>query len=163
MSKLFKHLLDKNTTIVFDIDGVLAAFEFGDLKHNGCKDEEWETFVMNNKPYDKVSAIPQVKQFIKDKGTENIYVCSVSEPFEEQNKKDFVIREYGIPEEHIYFVRDKKEKINIMYELAKEKEQINVALVEDTTSTLNHIYNVSDFCTVHISSFFLYKENSKEN
>lgn len=159
MSRRLEYLLEEETTVVFDIDGVLAAFEFGELKHNGCKDDEWEQYVIENRPYDEARAIPQIKQFIKDKGIQEVYVCSVAAPFEEENKKEFVMREYGIPAEHIVFVRDKKEKINFLYELAKDKEEIRVALVEDTTSTLNQLYNASDFCTVHVSSFFFYGEN----
>lgn len=159
MNKRFAHLLEKETTVVFDIDGVLAAFEFGELKHNGCRDEDWEQFVLEQKPYDQAKAIPQIKRFIEDKGVESVYACSVAEPFEEENKRNFVVREYGIPQEHIVFVRDKKEKLNLLHKLAENKEEIRVALVEDTTSTLNQIYDVSDFCTIHVSTFFFYGEN----
>lgn len=157
MNKRFTHLLAQETTVVFDIDGVLAAFEFSELKHNGCKDEDWEQFVLTNQPYDKLKAIPQIKCFIDDKGIDNVYACSVAQTYEEENKRNFVMREYGIPQDHIIFVRDKKDKLDFLYQLAKGKEEINVALVEDTTSTLNQIYNVSDFCTVHVSSFFFYQ------
>lgn len=44
MNKRFAHLLKKETTVVFDVDGVLAAFEFGELKHNGCRDEVFTPF-----------------------------------------------------------------------------------------------------------------------
>ena len=159
MNKRFAHLLKKETTVVFDIDGVLAAFEFGELKHNGCRDEEWERFVTEHKPYDKARAIPQFKRFIKDKGLEHVYACSVAEPYEEENKRNFVMREYGIPREHIVFVRDKKEKLDLLRKLAENKEEISVALVEDTTSTLNLIYDTTDFCTVHVSTFFFYGED----
>lgn len=158
MSKRFDYLLEEETTVVFDVDGVLSAFEFGELKHNGCEDGEWERFVIENKPYDKAKAIPQIKKFIEDKGIENVYACSVAEPYEEENKRNFVMREYGIPSEQIEFVRDKKEKINFLRNLAENKEEIRVALVEDTTSTLNQIYRESDFCTIHVSSFFFYGE-----
>lgn len=156
MSKRLDYLLEKETIVVFDIDGVLSAFEFGELKHNACEDEDWEQFVVENRPYDKAKAIPQIKKFIEDKGTEKVYVCSVAAPYEEENKRDFVMREYGIPKEQIAFVRDKKEKINFLYQLAEHTEEIRIALVEDTTSTLNQIYSVSDFCTIHVSSFFFY-------
>ena len=158
MNKRFAHLLKKETTVVFDVDGVLAAFEFGELKHNGCRDEEWEQFVLEHKPYDRARAIPQIKRFMKDKGLENVYACSVAAPFEEENKRNFVMREYGLSQEQIVFVRDKKEKIKLLRELAKDKEEISVALVEDTTSTLNQIYDTSDFCTIHVSTFFFYGE-----
>ncbi|WP_285945782.1 hypothetical protein [Thomasclavelia cocleata] len=155
MSKVLDYLMKEDVKIVFDVDGVLAPFEFGELKHNGCKDEDWENFVIENKPYDNIRSIPQLKQFINDKGLNNVYACSVSAPYEEKNKRDFVVREYGIPVENIKFVCDKKDKIHFLKQLAKEtKDESKVAIVEDTVSTLNQIFDTTDFITVHISSFF---------
>ena len=38
---LFNHLLKKEVMVVFDVDGVLAPYEFGDKKH--CiNDDEWD-------------------------------------------------------------------------------------------------------------------------
>ena len=150
--------MNDDVAVVFDVDGVLAAFEFGELRHNACcSDDEWEKYVVENKPYDKAKVIPQIKKFIKDKGIKNVYSCSVSKPYEEQNKRDFVSREYGIPYDNIKFVKDKKDKIKFLRELAKDTgDESKVALVEDTVSTLNDIYNQSDFITVHVSSFFFY-------
>lgn len=156
MSKVLDYLMKDDVKIVFDVDGVLAPFEFGELKHNGCKDEDWENFVIENKPYDNIRAIPQLKQFIDNKGLNNIYACSVSAPYEEQNKRDFVVREYGISIKNIKFVRDKKDKIAFLKELAKETDESKIAIVEDTVSTLNQIFDNTDFITVHISSFFFY-------
>lgn len=157
MSKVLDYLLNDDVIVVFDVDGVLSAFEFGELRHNGCDDKDWEQFVIKNKPYDKMSGIPQMQNFIVNKGYRNIYTCSVSEPYEEENKRDFVFREYGIPKNHIKFVRNKKDKIEFLRELSKiTNDEKKVAIVEDTVSTLNAIYEQSDFITVHVSSFFFF-------
>lgn len=157
MSKVLEYLMKDDVKIVFDVDGVLVPFEFGELRHNGCKDENWEKFVIENKPYDNIRAIPQLKRFIDNKGLNHIYACSVSAPYEEENKRDFVVREYGILVENIKFVNDKKDKINFLKQLAMEtKDENKVAIVEDTVSTLNQIFDNTDFITVHISSFFYY-------
>lgn len=158
MSKILDYLMQDDVDIVFDIDGVLCPFEFGDLKHNGCKDKDWEAFVFENKPYDNAKAIPQIQKFIQKKGTEHVFVCSVAEPLEERNKADFVEREYGIPKQHIWFVRNKKAKIDFLRSLVTPvKQEKKIALVEDTVATLNQVYEQSDFTTVHISSFFFYQ------
>lgn len=157
MSKILDYLLRKDVKVVFDVDGVLCPYEFGNLSHQACPDAEWETFMRKHKPYDKFRAIPQMRQFIHDKGVENVYTCSVSEPYEEENKRNFIIREYGLPEEHIIFVRNKAEKVYFLYELNKEiKDQRKIALVEDTVETLDRISGETGFTTVHISSFFYY-------
>lgn len=157
MGKILEYLLREDVIVVFDVDGVLAAYEFGELCHNQCTDGEWEDFVKQNRPYDRAKAIPQIKKFIKDKGVKNVYTCSVSAPFEEENKKNFIIREYNISEENIIFVRDSKDKLLFLRELAKKgNPEEKIALVEDTVSTLNSIFDQSDFITVHVSSFFFY-------
>ncbi len=33
--------MNDDVKVVFDVDGVLSSFEFGELKHSRCKDEEW--------------------------------------------------------------------------------------------------------------------------
>lgn len=158
MSKVLEYIMRNDVKVVFDVDGVLAPFEFGELRHNGCKDENWKNFVMDNKPYNQMRRIPQIYDFIMKKGLDNIYACSVSEAYEEENKKNFIIREYGIPEENICFVKDKKDKIKFLRKLAEETEnEKKVAIVEDTVSTLNMIFEQTDCITVHISSFFYYK------
>ena len=160
MNNRFNYLLDPNTTIVFDIDGVLAAYEFGQLKHDICLDDDWELYVKEHKPYDQAKPIPQIQKFVKDKGVEDVYVCSVAAPLEEENKRNFVMREYGIPASHIFFVREAKDKVaflkTFMPHLAKGNKEETIAIVEDTTSTLNQVSLESDCVTIHVSSFFFY-------
>lgn len=38
--KMIDYLMEKETIVVFDIDGVLAVYEFGDCRH-GVDDEVW--------------------------------------------------------------------------------------------------------------------------
>ena len=79
MSKILDYLMNDDVTVVFDVDGVLAAYEFGELRHNSCNDnDEWAKYVVENKPYDRAKAIPQIQKFIKDKGIKNVYACSVA-------------------------------------------------------------------------------------
>lgn len=155
MSQVLKHLLNKDIFVVFDVDGVLAAYEFGKLNHN-AENRNWEEYVIKNKPYDNINPVPQLQRFIHDKG-KHVYVCSVATQYEEENKKNFVIREYGIPEPNIKFVKSKEEKVLFLKELAKiAGSEEKVALVDDTVSTLNQIFNETNCITVHISSFFFY-------
>lgn len=157
MNKILEYLMQEDIKIIFDVDGVLAPFEFGKLKHNACQDKDWEGYVVKNKPYDYIKAIPQLFNFINNKGVNNVYVCSVAAPYEEENKKDFIVREYGIPEQNIRFVKNKEDKIDFLRELSKESINENkIAIVEDTVSTLNQIFEKTNFTTVHISSFFFY-------
>ena len=65
MTKLMEYLLEPQTVVVFDIDGVLAVYEFGDLSHSACPDEDWEDYVRTNNP--KTSSRPVQKKKKKKK------------------------------------------------------------------------------------------------
>lgn len=65
MSKLLRQgLLDTNAKIFFDIDGVLAPYEFGIFSH--CiDDEEWDEMVKDKEPlYEGLKSVPILKAFI---------------------------------------------------------------------------------------------------
>ena len=76
MSKIMDFLLQPDTIIFFDVDGVLAPYEFG--KHKHCiSDYEWKQRLKAGEDlYSAVSPIKVFQDFIKKKGTNNVYVCS---------------------------------------------------------------------------------------
>ena len=154
--KLIEELSSNGVVVVFDVDGVLAPYEWGFKKH--CmSDEEWTSILESGEDmYSHVKPIKCMQDFIKNKRIEDVYVCSKSEKAEYESKKNFCIREYGILEDHIKLVEHKSDKVLFLDELAL---QLNIfpsklAIVEDTVETLNKIANTRDYCTVHVSSFF---------
>ena len=74
MSKIMDFLLQPDTIIFFDVDGVLAPYEFGKLRH--CiGDYEWKQRLEAGEDlYSMISPIKLLQAFIKRKGTDNIYV-----------------------------------------------------------------------------------------
>ena len=62
MTKLMEYLLEPQTAVVFDIDGVLAVYEFGELLHSACPDEDWEDYVRTHDPYASSRPVPQIKR-----------------------------------------------------------------------------------------------------
>lgn len=114
MSKIMDFLLQPDTIIFFDVDGVLAPYEFGKLRH--CiGDYEWKQRLEAGEDlYSMISPIKLLQAFIKRKGTDNIYVCSKAAPEEYESKKKFCHEGYGIPDDHIFLTSSKKDKgINI--------------------------------------------------
>ena len=152
---LFNHLLKKEVVVVFDVDGVLAPYEWGNRKH--CvSDCEWnEMLEKGTDVYSDVKPIKVLQKFIKRKGTENVYVCSVSNTIEYDSKVAFCMKKYSIPENHIMLVKHKTDKVSFLDALSKKMNlpHNKIALVEDTVETLDQVAKL-DFCTVHISSFF---------
>lgn len=159
---LLDYLLRPDVHVVFDIDGTLGVYMFGDIRHSACEDSLWEKFVTENKPYtNDVAAVPQLQKFIVQKTKENadsVHVCSVSQSFEREDKYNFVIQQYPtIKYDNIHFVDTKADKVKLLQELVKvTKDEKKVALVDDTVKTLDMIYEQSEFITVHNSVFMLY-------
>jgi len=157
MSKdLINDLLQENRIVVFDVDGVLAPYEWGFKKH--CMtDEEWISVLkLGEDMYSHVKPVKVFQDFISKKNIENIYVCSKAEDVEYESKKNFCIREYGILEDHIKLVKNKSDKVLFLNELTEELKipEWDIAIVEDTVDTLNKIANSHMYYTVHVSSFF---------
>lgn len=154
-----KNLLNSNMLVVFDLDGTLGIYEMGKRYHAAVENSQWQNYLRKVHPYDTMRPIPQMQMFIKDKGLDKIYVCSIAHTKEEEAQKmDFVKREYNIPESHIRFVRSSDEKVDYMKELAFVNGIMpyDIAMVEDTVQTLDKILERTDCCTVHVSSFFTY-------
>ncbi|MCI7437796.1 MAG: hypothetical protein MSA61_01020 [Coriobacteriaceae bacterium] len=158
MTKLMEYLLDPQTAVVFDIDGVLAVYEFGELSHSACPDEEWEDFVRTHDPYARSRPISQIKRFIDDRGVDRVWACSQASDVEAPGKRAFVMRCYGLAPSHVATVAHKAEKVEFLRRLAHELNvpERRVAIVEDTVRTLDLIGRETGCVTVHVSSFFDY-------
>lgn len=160
MTNAVKNLLNPDVIVVFDCDGCLCIYEMSDTKHMVVSNDEWPEYVKTARPYDTAMPVPQVQKFIKDKGLDNVYVCSKAFSDEEEDqKREFIRREYSVLPNNICFVREADDKIKFMREIAEKRcggDESKVALVEDTVTTIDAIYESSDFLTIHISSFFTY-------
>ncbi|MST60817.1 hypothetical protein [Parafannyhessea umbonata] len=155
MSELFDFLLDPQTAVVFDIDGVLAVYEFGTHCHSACADADWETYVRTHDPYASTRPVPEIQRFVRAKGPKRVYACSVAADFEAQGKRDFVLANYGIAPDHICLVERKPQKMDFLQSVADNLAlpRDHVALVEDTVKTLDAACE-KGFATVHVTSFF---------
>lgn len=156
MSRILDYLMEPETVIVFDIDGVLAPYEFGELCHSACPDEDWKSYVLTKHPYAHIRPVPQLQRFIEKKGTGKVFACSVAEDYEEEGKREFVVDGYGIAPKQVLFVRSKKEKVPALKELALSLglPEKRIALVDDAVKTLDVVMEETGCTTVHVSSFF---------
>ncbi|MDO4503129.1 MAG: hypothetical protein Q4D06_08095 [Coriobacteriia bacterium] len=153
-SPILAHLADPQTAVVFDVDGVLALYEFGPLQHAAEVEGDWEAYVRANDPYAAVPPAPPIQRFVAAKDPAKVFACSVAADYEEPGKRDFVLRHYSIPAQNVIMVREKAEKIAALERIAQEQglEHIQVALVEDTVKTLDAAA-AAGFSTCHVSSF----------
>ena len=158
MNKIKELLNDKDSVLVFDVDGVLALMEWGTYNHYELDDEEWTRICdegINGYTEDKVCKT--MKNFLKNKDMGRIYVITtVGNNNEGEFKREFVNKYYNIPKENVYLVEDnskKTEELKKIKEKYPELEDYKIAMVEDTVDILNDIMAKTGFSTIHISSF----------
>ena len=156
MGRLLDYLLEDETAVVFDVDGVLAVYEFGERGHTACPDEDWEAFVREHDPYASVPAVRQIQAFVQRKGPGRVFACSVAQDFEAPGKLAFVTANYAVPADNVRLVAEKAAKVAFLEEVAARLglPQERVALVEDTVETLDLVAATTAFTTVHVSTFF---------
>ena len=160
MQRAVDFLMQPDTVVVFDIDGVLAPYEFTPRCHSVIDDDEWMELVRTGDPYGKLPPIKLIQRMIAQKGRKCVYVVSVSSPEEYQGKQRFVTDNYDIDAAHIRFVPSKAQKIDALAQIAAGcgVPQEQVAIVEDTVKTLDAIARASSFATIHVSSLFAFDE-----
>ena len=158
MSNIKSIINNKDSILVFDVDGVLAKLEFGEYNHF-MSDLEWELANKNGiNHYREDKVIKKMQEFLSNRNMDNIYVATViSASDEEKNKIEYLTKYYNIKKDNIYYVPSNDDKLGVMLEIAKKHPNINprqIVLIDDTVTILNDIMNNSQFSTAHISSFF---------
>lgn len=158
-SRIMELLNNEKSVVVFDIDGVLAAYEDGEYNHNACRDEDWPEYIKANNVYEYTRPIKTIQRFIDQYvNPERAFVCSVSKSeIEESQKVKFIKKHYNIPEDHIFMVRHRNGKLDVLRkihtELFPDIMERQVIMVDDTSDVLSNIQDNSSYSTVHISSF----------
>ena len=158
MSKIKELLNDKESVLVFDVDGVLALLELGEYNHFSLNDEEWfKECERGINYYTENKVINKMKNFLNSKDMNRIYVVTViGHNNEWEFKKEFANKYYNIIKENVYCVKKNSEKKDILLKI-KEKyptiEEYKVVMIDDTVAVLNDIMENTNFSTVHISSF----------
>lgn len=155
----------ENMICVFDIDGVLAAYEYGFKCHNFCKPKEWNEDKII-KTYKSARCPQTMIDFISSRDIKKNFVCSVANSdIERIEKLKFVIHSYpNINITNIFFVDKPEDKLNILHNIYtrvyymqenihRYQDQSDIFMVDDSIEILNYIHENSYFSTLHISSF----------
>ena len=156
-SKIRQLFLDDQTVYVLDVDGVLAKIEYGEYNHYCYDDELWAKMILENDYYEHVLPLKTMQDFIKSKDVRRVYVATkVMNEEELKQKKNFLAKNYGILDDHVYSVLNDQEKLNVLKNIQKDYKNLDCkyfVMIDDTVDVLNHIMDNSAFSTVHISSF----------
>ena len=152
----------KDSVIVFDMDGVLSKFDFGDLDIKIVPEHEWAKMNMMEDMYKYVQKTSIFDELIDVKNSMDMYVLSQTlSSFEQNNKINFLERNYpNIREDNIIFVGDTNIKIDILKGLREildntGKADVDLVIIEDSLSVLLDVtelnnpkikcYMISDF------------------
>ena len=152
----------KDSVIVFDMDGVLSKFDFGDLGIKIVPEHEWAKMNMMEDMYKYVQKTRLFDELIDTKNLMDMYVLSQTlSSFEQNNKINFLERNYpNIREDNIIFVGDTNIKIDILKGLREildntGKADVDLVIIEDSLSVLLDVtelnnpkikcYMISDF------------------
>ena len=157
MSKIMSVVINEDSVLVFDVDGVLAPYEYGEYNHNACRDDVYEEYMKTHNIYDGLRPLKTIQNVLEEHNNpKRVFTCSVAAPYEVEAKKSFVLKNYDIPEENIIFVESKKEKLSVLHKIHDEYfpdlDPKMVVMIEDTTATLTQIQENSEFSTMHVSS-----------
>lgn len=158
MSKIKELLKDKNSVLVFDIDGVLAILEFGEYNHYYASDADWDDFVNgDNNLYTEDKVSKKMQDFLGTLDKSRVYVITaIGVNKEGEYKKEYVNKYYGISPENVYFVDRSNNKMDALNEIRSkypEIEDYQLIMIDDTPDVLTDVQLKSKYSTAHISSF----------
>lgn len=158
LSKIREMLKDPRAVLVFDLDGVLSAFEYGERLHNICTAAEWHDYIATHDPYQYARPLTTMQRFISEYcDPERVFVCSRAGKLEIEKKKAFITKNYPIDASHIYAVKNNKDKVKILEQIHNkyfsDLDPKWIIMIDDTTEVLDNIQETSGYSTAHITSF----------
>jgi hypothetical protein len=137
----------KNDVVVFDIDGVLAKYNFPKFERKIFSTDEWISMNMSSNPYEQIERVTFFDNFMNEMDCNRLYTLSETFTSDEQwNKTAFIKDNFPIREDNIIFVGNKQFKVNVLKEIRKwhEKEGRRVTLIEDNVEVLASVERLDD-------------------
>ena len=148
--------------VLFDIDGVLGKYDFGELGIKIIPEHEWVRKNMIIDAYTFIQKTNIFDELIRSKNTDELNTLSVAfSSFEQRNKIRFLKENYNnISENGIIFVAKDEFKVDILKELRNiydivGKKDKRIVLIEDNVGIMASVeelkndmikcYLISDF------------------
>jgi len=168
-------LSDPRAVVIFDIDGTLTEYTYGERTlmpkgMDGSNLDQMSTcsglreMAKTRDIYSEVEALPAIKDYIDRHGTDRIFVCSVEMEGREKEKISMCERVYGIPASHVCFVQDEvfraEEKTLVIDTIRRkyfpELEPKWFVMVDDSSHLLRKMTAISDYSTALVTVFLSY-------
>lgn len=160
--KILELMMKPETALIFDIDGVLVSYSYGEYTAHHVfdikKEGDWSTVNV----YTEDRCFPRLKDFIDRHGISNVF-CLSQEPFgREEQKTDLMESYYHIPSDHCYYVKSQTEKLSaamiILNRLGLSSTKVPpIVMIDDNSETLRMFDETGIFATAHVSIFLNYQ------
>lgn len=141
-------LKNRETVYVFDVDGTLTDFNYSIRAF-------WS---LTEKPvsYDNVRPLKTMQKLISKLDRDKVFVCSrVTLGGEAEAKKKFLIKNFNIRPDNIYFVKENKGKVEVLKEI-QERTKVEdelLLMVEDSAEVLYDVLTNTNYSNLHVSYF----------
>lgn len=141
-------LKNRETVYVFDVDGTLTDFNYSVRAF-------WSP---TEKPvsYDNVRPLKTMQKLISKLDRDKVFVCSrVTLEGESETKEKFLIKNFNIRPDNIYFVKEndgKVEALKKIQERTKVEDEL-LLMVEDSTEVLYDVLTNTNYSNLHVSYF----------
>lgn len=141
-------LKNKNTIYVFDVDGTLTDFNYATRSF-------WNP-TMDPVSYDNVRPLKTMQKLISSLDKDKVFICSrATLKGEPEAKAKFLLENFDLRPDHIYFVKENTEKIDVLkniQDITKVEEEL-ILLIEDSTDVLYNVLANTNYSNMHVSYF----------
>lgn len=141
-------LKNRETVYVFDVDGTLTDFNYSIRAF-------WNP-TENPVSYDNVRPLKTMQKLISKLDRGKVFICSrVTLEGEPETKKKFLIKNFNIRPDNIYFVKENEEKTQVLkkiQERTKVEDEL-LLMVEDSTEVLYDVLTNTNYSNLHVSYF----------
>ena len=143
----------QNKTVVFDFDGTLTKFKYGEDSLLPCKRQDFVDFVSSGGNFYKNVVMQKTMLYIIEQiGYENVWILTTSVPEIRELKAKVILENLNIMPEHIIHSDSDAHKVELLKDL-HNKEKKDIIFVEDTIYTIISAEDNLDYVKgYHISS-----------
>ena len=141
-------LKNKNTIYVFDVDGTLTDFNYAARSF-------WNPTI-DPVSYDGVRPLKTMQKLISSLDKDKVFICSrATLKGEPEAKAKFLLENFDLRLDHIYFVRENIEKIDVLKNIQDitQVEDELILLIEDSTDVLYNVLVNTNYSNMHVSYF----------